>query len=441
MNMKKILCSALAASMAMSFAAVIPASAANAGVSDSGSKGSVRFAQDFTNVSASTLVNGRYVINGDEEAIATIGSGFKGNMYNGTVSLDGINPNQTFYIRLGLNNGTASDAYSLTNNNTIVSARDLVNEDLFKLSFDKNGDGKKVIKSVTQYDDKNFGAGRGSYLKVVLGDSTTTEDLKADWKIEFRARKDANVSSGKDNAVDPNSTYKSGDIVTLNLNLWINNTKETSDNNPDAGDRIYFDPTKNDSNALIWGDDIAALKFAADSSATKFYCRLSTKTDSEFYSTYGDPVNADLYFFDFVSNPTIPSTSRATLTLGIPWNDDEDDLYIPDPTQCYIYAKDADGYVVDVTEEFVYSEDAAEIPGWSTKTRMLGTYIISDTMLDIDVINDEVVTLPDDVLVPPVTDDKLIPNTGSSDMVSLAIVAAVVSLAAAGAVAFKKSSK
>ena len=37
--------------------------------------------------------------------------------------------------------------------------------------------------------------------------------------------------------------------------------------------------------------------------------------------------------------------------------------------------------------------------------------------------------------------NKGIPNTGSSDMVNVAVMAAVVSLAAAGAVAFKKASK
>ncbi|WP_147539454.1 LPXTG cell wall anchor domain-containing protein, partial [Anaerotruncus rubiinfantis] len=184
--------------------------------------------------------------------------------------------------------------------------------------------------------------------------------------------------------------------------------------------------------------DRAALKFEADDDASKFYARLSTSTDRTLYAEYGDPVDADLWFYDFVTNPTIPSTSRATLTLGIPWDEDDDD-YIPDPETCFIYERDADGNLTDVTDKFTFSEDDEEIPGWSMKTRVLGTYVLSDTELDIEAINADDED-DDDAAADVTTPDggKDIPQTGSSDMVNVAVVAAVVSLAAAGAVAFRK---
>ncbi|WP_277138712.1 NPXTG-anchored protein, partial [Anaerotruncus massiliensis (ex Togo et al. 2019)] len=63
------------------------------------------------------------------------------------------------------------------------------------------------------------------------------------------------------------------------------------------------------------------------------------------------------------------------------------------------------------------------------------TYIVSDTELDVTVDEPET-SEPADVETP--NSGKDIPNTGSSDMVNVALVAAVVSLAAAGAVAFRK---
>lgn len=45
---------------------------------------------------------------------------------------------------------------------------------------------------------------------------------------------------------------------------------------------------------------------------------------------------------------------------------------------------------------FTYSEDDREIEGWTTRTRTLGTYIVSDTELDIDSYYDD----DDDTEVP-----------------------------------------
>ena len=324
----------------------------------------------------------------------------------------------------------------------------MTNEDYFKFDVDKD-DGGKYIKKIEVVDDKKLGnLPRTAYLKFILNDSTTTSDLKSNGTLTFKAKgssADFRDKSGSKKLTAKDEKWDDDLEIEIDYTLWINNEKATNDDNPDSGDRVYFDPDDNEDNTLIWGDDRAGLFFEGNDDAGKFYARLSTKSDSEVYATYGDPVNADLWFFDFVGNSTIPATSRATLTLGIPW--DEDDDYTPNPEDCYIYEQLDDGTMVDVTERFIYSEDndgTTDIEGWSTKTRTLGTYIISDTELDLEVIEEveeEDVTDDDTADITTEDDQKEIPNTGSSDMVGAAMAAAIVSLSAAGAVAFKKASK
>lgn len=296
----------------------------------------------------------------------------------GRLVLDGITPGQTFYIKLG------ESGYDLpTTLDSRLSpaptalASQLADDDLFRLSVDKDGDGKSLISSITQVDEKRLKEDgvRGSYLKVVLKDSTATEEKKARATIAFKARKTLDASKG--------GPWQAGDTATLDLTMWIENTKKSgSDEDADVGDRIYIDPEANEYNTFVWGDDRAALEYYADDNAKAFYARLSTKADIDIYTDYGDPVDADLWFYNFIGNPEIPSTSRAWLTLGIPWDEDSD--YHPDPWDVYIYQVDKYGDLEDVTDRFTFSDDAYAIEGWTIRTRQLGTYIISDTQLDLD---------------------------------------------------------
>ena len=343
-----------------------------------------------------------------------------------TLTLDPVRPATTVYMYLGDMGGKIGD----------IAVDDVVNTDFFKFSVDKDSNGK-LVKKISVTDDKRLGSfERAAYLKIELNDMTDTDEAKSDGTIEFKAK--ADYTSYADKKSKPKTaapgTWSKDDTLKIDYTFWISNIAQYNDDNPDVGDRVYMDPDKNDTNTLIWGDDRAALKFDADDDAKKFYARLSTSNMSDIYAEYGDPADADLWFYDFVGHPTIPATSKATLTLGIPWDDDDD--YTPDPENCFIYEVDADGYLVDVTSKFTYSEDDEEIPGWSIRTRQLGTYIVSDTELDVTVDEPET-SEPADVET-PTNNGKDIPNTGSSDMVNVALVAAVVSLAAAGAVAFRK---
>ena len=345
----------------------------------------------------------------------------------GKIVSDAIAPDTTFYVPVG---GNEEDTITLDDGKQ-VQIKYLVDKDFFKFSPDKDTNGK-LVKSITLVTDKGFdGFYRNAYIKFVLADITDTDEHKTDGTIEFKAKKTA--ADDKDVKDKTKNTYEKDSKLVWDYKLWVTNEAVGNDDNPDVGDRVYMDPDKNETNTLVWGDDRAALKFDSDDDARKFYARLSTSNMSDIYAEYGDPADADLWFYDFVGHPTVPATSKATLTLGIPWDDDED--YTPDPENCFIYEVDADGYLVDVTSKFSYSEDDEEIPGWSIRTRQLGTYIVSDTELDVTVDEPET-SEPADVETP--NSGKDIPNTGSSDMVNVALVAAVVSLAAAGAVAFRK---
>ena len=345
----------------------------------------------------------------------------------GKIVSDAIAPDTTFYVPVG---GNEEDTIMLDDGKQ-VQIKYLVDKDFFKFSPDKDTNGK-LVKSITLVTDKGFdGFYRNAYIKFVLADITDTDEHKTDGTIEFKAKKTA--ADDKDVKDKTKNTYEKDSKLVWDYKLWVTNEAVGNDDNPDVGDRVYMDPDKNETNTLVWGDDRAALKFEADDDAKKFYARLSTSNMSDIYAEYGDPADADLWFYDFVGHPTVPATSKATLTLGIPWDDDDD--YTPDPENCFIYELDADGYLTDVTSKFTYSEDDEEIPGWSIRTRQLGTYIVSDTELDVTVDEPET-SEPADVETP--NSGKDIPNTGSSDMVNVALVAAVVSLAAAGAVAFRK---
>ena len=345
---------------------------------------------------------------------------------------DPVEPASTFYVKLA----DYSDAAYINEGDNKFTLEDMVDTGNFKFNVDKD-DGAKLIKRIYVKEDKKLGdMDRTTYLVFELNDVTDTDEHKATGTITFKAKADYDsYTSGKKIPKSSGSSLWTKDQeYIIDYTFWVSNIRVENDDNPDVGDRVYMDPSKNDTNTLVWGDDRAALTFESDDDARKFYCRLSTSNMSDIYAEYGDPVDADLWFYNFVGSPTVPATSKATLTLGIPWDDDDD--YTPDPENCYIYTLDSDGYLTDVTASFTYSEDDQEIPGWSIRTRQLGTYIVSDTELDVTVDEPET-SEPADVET-PTNNGKDIPNTGSSDMVNVALVAAVVSLAAAGAVAFRK---
>ncbi|WP_101908391.1 hypothetical protein [Marasmitruncus massiliensis] len=180
------------------------------------------------------------------------------------------------------------------------------------------------------------------------------------------------------------NVLKSGDTFTHTFKIWVQNEKiEDSDATFTAGEKgVIVKPVKNEINTVTWEDSnrtLAVLTFRADSDVS-FYCpRLSTRWNSFDYADYFD--DTDAYLFDFVSSPTIPASSRPTLSLYNPFVDDDGDLTVR-TSRIRIY-EIVDGDLEDVTDLFTFERNEDDDYVMTIKTRTLGTYIVSDGEADL----------------------------------------------------------
>ncbi len=180
------------------------------------------------------------------------------------------------------------------------------------------------------------------------------------------------------------NVLKSGNTFTHTFKIWVQNEKiEDSDATFTAGEKgVIVKPVKNEINTVTWEDSnrtLAVLTFRADSDVS-FYCpRLSTRWNSFDYADYFD--DTDAYLFDFVSSPTIPATSRPTLSLYNPFVDDDGDLTIR-TSRIRIYEVSG-RELKDVTDLFTFERNEDDDYVMTIKTRTLGTYIVSDGKADL----------------------------------------------------------
>lgn len=320
-----------------------------------------------------------------------------GDISGKTVTFDKVRPDQTYWIPLyEIFEGGIAPVF--TNGNTSklcleADYNDIGDKNLFKVSYDKEGSGKSLIKSISIVTEKNksddFKGARDrrtAWFKVTTNQTFDDGEKKAKIEVTIKPKK-SDIKKYEDvTIIGGGSTVDTSAKLVFNLTFWVENMElEGDDQDVEAGDGFVFKATSNEENTIVYGDDRAALYFNADDDADKFYAKLSTSANWSIINEYGDPADADLWFYDFVGNRTIPSTSRATLTLGIPW--DEDDNWVPNPEDCYLYRINADGSLTDITSTFTFDEDndtTTGIAGWTIKTRTLGTYVLSDIALDIE---------------------------------------------------------
>ena len=309
-----------------------------------------------------------------------------------------VRPDKTYWISvedvLGGNaptftKGNASE--QVDNLKTFVNQ--LSDKNLFKVTYDKDGSGKSLIKSISivteknKDEDFNRSLNRTAWFKVTTNQTFDDSEKKAKIEVTIKPKKTARdkYDDGTWRAPDTTDVNTSTEL-NIDLTFWVQNYEaDGEDYDAEAGAGFVFKAESNEENTIVYGDDRAALYFNADDDADKFYAKLSTSANWSIINEYGDPADADLWFYDFVGNRTIPSTSRATLTLGIPW--DEDDNWVPNPEDCYLYRINADGSLTDITSTFTFDEDndtTTGIAGWTIKTRTLGTYVLSDIALDIE---------------------------------------------------------
>lgn len=385
--MKRLLCLLLCLLLALGAGSI----AAGAALSSSGS-----VAVQLNSSGEAELVDG------DGNAVATSGPT---SCDAGNYTFD-VAPGQIVYLCLGESGSTDTTTLwdvSAEAMGAVATADELADSGLFRLKVDKSGPGGSLLK-IKQYGEKSIGdSPRSSWLRIEIAESDALEEHKAVADLTFTARKDGD-------------RYGRGDYALLRLTMWIG-SEEVSDGDADleAGEGVVYRPVSNDKNTVEW-EGIASVTFSAIDDAEKFYAELSVRTDPEIYGLYGDPADADLYFRDFTGVLAVESTSRATLTLYNPWEDED---YQPDPAGCHIYQLEADGTLSDITGIFAYleyDEDGNEVNGWRTRTRTLGSYIISDVALDISVVPDpqpEASALPPEINVN--ANQKAIPNTGKTE--------------------------
>ena len=124
-------------------------------------------------------------------------------------------------------------------------------------------------------------------------------------------------------------------------------------------------------------------------------------------------------------------------------------LIVSDDSSLVPYEIDADGNFVKVDAEYVENYAVAhtnqKVNGFVFNTKQLGNYVLSTEELGEEEEPAEEPTTEEPVVEEPVVEEPVVeetnkpnPNTGAEDFVGLAVSLAVVSVAAAGALALKK---
>ena len=143
----------------------------------------------------------------------------------------------------------------------------------------------------------------------------------------------------------------------------------------------------------------------------------SSKYDKDLDKAYG--YDADLAFYNF------KGTKDNFNRVG--------DVIIPADDDTFVYEV-VNGKAVEVEAEYVEDYEVikgTKVDGWVIETNELGYYIVSDIELEIE-------AEAEDNTNSSTSTDKTNPETGANDFVGAAVALAVVSVAAAGALAFKK---
>lgn len=305
----------------------------------------------------------------------------------------------------------------------------VINDVFYKTSnveFDlSKAEGSKYVKSIkdtqksfstttlTAVDNNQITLPSGRYrvLEVKLKENMTDDEFKLLFDLRVKCKEEGFLDWKK------GDTKKFEDIGET----WVGNDTWTGDSDWVAGQGgVMVKPEKNEDNEIIWYDenrDIAKVEFYADSDTDKFFVKLSTKWNNEWYSDMFR--NTDAFIFNFVGAPKISATSRATLTIYNPFVNEDEELEVDlDELKVYkvldtaalaatteeaIAEAIADGRIEDVTNLFTAGENEDGDQVLTTRTRDLGTYIVT-TATPADLV--------DDVVVDSTNNGKVNPGTG-----------------------------
>ena len=270
---------------------------------------------------------------------------------------------------------------------------DLIDEDYFKSKTDKGDNNAKMIEKISLVEkDEDFEAGGGragrtALIKIDVKDDLTADEFKFTPSVKFTAKEDAQTDGVQIGGQAVQDDY----YLIIDITAWMGNVQRDGDEDWDAGTGGYIaKPTKDDDNEIIWhneNNDIARLTFQADSDVAKYYPKLSTKwVDSTYSEVIG---NADGFVLEFVGNPAISSTSRATLEIYNPYINDDDEYEVA-VEDLRVYLADADGVLEDITASCTLGTNDDDDEVITLRTRQLGTYVVTDgTAIVDDVVVDD----------------------------------------------------
>ena len=257
------------------------------------------------------------------------------------------------------------------------------------------------------------------YLKITLEDewkTTTSETLK--YYVY--------VANNKSN------TQKTNEV-------WVSGKYENTDVR-----EVSFDWTNDASKAGLWkvkeGNGIAVFDFADKAffsvkmyEGETMYLDLKTAYDKAIAGEMD--AEADSFFKFDNENANFARTGEL--------------IIVSDDSSLVPYEIDADGNFVKVDAEYVENYAVAhtnkKVNGFVFNTKQLGNYVLSTEELGEEEEVTEEPEVEEPVVEEPVVEEPVVeetnkpnPNTGAEDFVGLAVSLAVVSVAAAGALALKK---
>ena len=252
------------------------------------------------------------------------------------------------------------------------------------------------------------------YLKV---------ELKDTWKLAKAADLKyyvyvADNKSGKEtNKVWVSGKYEASNVQTVDF-TWTN----------DASQPAVWKVAKNENGIAVFDFADKAFFQVKMYAGESMYLDLSTAYDA---AMAGDFDEADQFFaFD---NENANFSRTGTLIL------------VSDDASLVPYQVTEDGYTkvdAEYVEDFVIAHTNEKVDGFVFETKELGNYVLATDELEVEEDNKDdntqEVVVPDDDNKETNNNSKPNPITGAEDFVGLAVSLAVVSVAAAGALALKK---
>ncbi|MDD2955722.1 MAG: hypothetical protein PHD67_05335 [Oscillospiraceae bacterium] len=292
----------------------------------------------------------------------------------------------------------------------VANGEDFYEADDLNASISWN-DGKEYFKSV-ELDD---GDGADEIdVTVKFKDYYGTDDIDVDFDLSLKkgsSKKEITYTPGEGETVSADN--KSINIVKT-FGWGTIDTEEVDDDDAsiniksDDGEVIFDDDTVKF--ATFEFDNCDALSVAGKMSkqdAVNMYLDVAVNDDIKAIMKKNEDVDFDVV--NFKGAPEFDFTQEVTYYI-----DDEDVTY-------YVY-EIVNGKAVEVAAKLNDDKDAMV---W--KTRVLGTYIVTDDKIEATAAADDTTDA-----------DKENPETGAVDFVNVAVALGAVSLVAAGAVALKK---